>query len=135
MPKRYYTFANTQVFSGIQQQGFQCSILLATKSRRYHWQQASVQPGSVGDDSDMKRVILHHIFTTWQESWSQQLDNKLHSVKLAIETWPVKPMRRVDIKLTRLRIGHTRFTHMHLSLGKMLQNVLHARFRTPFDTF
>ncbi|GFV58942.1 RNA-directed DNA polymerase from mobile element jockey [Trichonephila clavipes] len=29
--------------------------------------------------SDMKRVIMHHIFQIWQESWSQQLDNKLHS--------------------------------------------------------
>ncbi|GFX18996.1 pggt1b [Trichonephila clavipes] len=28
--------------------------------------------------SDLKHVILHHIFTTWQESWSQQLDSKLH---------------------------------------------------------
>ncbi|GFY31927.1 pggt1b [Trichonephila clavipes] len=35
--------------------------------------------------SDMKRVILHHIFKIWQESWSQQLDNKLHSVKPVIE--------------------------------------------------
>ncbi|GFV11228.1 RNase H domain-containing protein [Trichonephila clavipes] len=34
--------------------------------------------------SDMKRVIMHHIFKIWQESWSQQLDNKLHSVKLVI---------------------------------------------------
>ncbi|GFW27893.1 pggt1b [Trichonephila clavipes] len=31
--------------------------------------------------SDMKLVILHHILTTWQESWSQQLDGKLPSVK------------------------------------------------------
>ncbi|GFU16650.1 RNase H domain-containing protein [Trichonephila clavipes] len=35
--------------------------------------------------SDMKRVIMHHIFNIWQESWSQQLDNKLHSVKPVIE--------------------------------------------------
>ncbi|GFW61669.1 RNase H domain-containing protein [Trichonephila clavipes] len=47
----------------------------------------------------MKRVILHHIFKIWQESWSQ-------------------PMRRTDVKLTRLRIGHTRFTHRHLLLGE-----------------
>ncbi|GFX10904.1 RNase H domain-containing protein [Trichonephila clavipes] len=64
--------------------------------------------------SDMKRVIMHHIFKIWQESWSQQLDNKLHSVKPVIGAWPVMPMRRTDVKLTRLRIGHTRFTHRHL---------------------
>ncbi|GFW03215.1 RNase H domain-containing protein [Trichonephila clavipes] len=68
--------------------------------------------------SDMKRVILHHIFTIWQESWSQQLDDKLHSVKHVIGAWPVIPMRRTDVKLTRLRIGPTRFTHRHLLLGE-----------------
>ncbi|GFX99276.1 RNase H domain-containing protein [Trichonephila clavipes] len=68
--------------------------------------------------SDMKRVILHHIFQIWQESWSQQLDNKLHSVKPVVGAWPVMPMRRTDVKLTRLRIGHTRFTHRHLLLGE-----------------
>ncbi|GFS74414.1 RNase H domain-containing protein [Trichonephila clavipes] len=68
--------------------------------------------------SDMKRVILHHIFKIWQESWSQQLDNKLHSVKPVIGAWPVMPMQRTDVKLTRLHIGHTRFTHKHLLLGE-----------------
>ncbi|GFT51135.1 uncharacterized protein TNCV_4817351 [Trichonephila clavipes] len=48
--------------------------------------------------SDMKRVIMHHIFKIWQESWSQQLDNKLHSVKPVIGAWPVMPMRRTDVK-------------------------------------
>ncbi|GFX67274.1 putative RNA-directed DNA polymerase from transposon X-element [Trichonephila clavipes] len=68
--------------------------------------------------SDMKRVIMHHIFKIWQESWSQQLDNKLHSVKPVIGAWSVMPMRRTDVKLTRLRIGHTRFTHRHLLFGE-----------------
>ncbi|GFV56731.1 hypothetical protein TNCV_4689561 [Trichonephila clavipes] len=52
--------------------------------------------GKVGDDASaascsaigMKRVIMHHIFKIWQESWSQQLDNKLHSVKPVIGAWP-----------------------------------------------
>ncbi|GFT58158.1 RNase H domain-containing protein [Trichonephila clavipes] len=68
--------------------------------------------------SDMKRVIMHHIFNIWQESWSQQLDNNLHSVKPVIGAWPVMPLRRTDVKLTRLRIGHTRFTHRHLLFGE-----------------
>ncbi|GFX96336.1 RNase H domain-containing protein [Trichonephila clavipes] len=56
--------------------------------------------------SDMKRVIMHHIFKIWQESWSQQLDNKLHSVKPVIGAYPVMQIRRTVVKLTRLRIGH-----------------------------
>ncbi|GFT64951.1 RNase H domain-containing protein [Trichonephila clavipes] len=75
----------------------------------------------------MKRVIMHHIFKIWQESWSQQLDNKLHSVKPVIGEWPVMPMRRTDVKLTRLRIGHTRFTHRHLLFGEQ------RRRRIPCD--
>ncbi|GFT33367.1 RNase H domain-containing protein [Trichonephila clavipes] len=50
--------------------------------------------------------------------WSQQLDDKLHSVKPVIGAWSVMPMRRTDVKLSRLRIGHTRFTHRHLLLGE-----------------
>ncbi|GFX38223.1 RNase H domain-containing protein [Trichonephila clavipes] len=68
--------------------------------------------------SYMKRVILHHIFTIWQESLSQQLDNKLHSVKPVIGAWPAMPGRRTDVKLTRLLIGHIRFAHRHLLLGE-----------------
>ncbi|GFT04412.1 RNase H domain-containing protein [Trichonephila clavipes] len=68
--------------------------------------------------SDVKHVIMHRILTTWQESWSQQLDNKLHSVRPVIGAWPVIPMRGTGVKLTRLRIGHTRFTHRHLLFGE-----------------
>ncbi|GFX36277.1 RNase H domain-containing protein [Trichonephila clavipes] len=68
--------------------------------------------------SDMKHVILHHILTTWQESWSQQFDNKLHSVRPVIGAWPVIPMRRTGVKLTRLRNGHTRFKRRHLLFGE-----------------
>ncbi|GFT55188.1 RNase H domain-containing protein [Trichonephila clavipes] len=86
--------------------------------------------------SDMKRVIMHHIFNIWQESWSQQLDNKLHSVKPVIGAWSGMPMRRTDVKLTRLRIGHTRFTFTGICyLENALLNVLHAMSLTLFITF
>ncbi|GFT26397.1 RNase H domain-containing protein, partial [Trichonephila clavipes] len=102
------------------------SCLLAAKSRRNHSnEQADSAAKSATTHlplavplSDMKRVIMHHIFNIWQESWSQQLDNKLHSVKPVIGAWPVMPLRRTDVKLTRLRIGHTRFTHRHLLFGE-----------------
>ncbi|GFX55913.1 putative RNA-directed DNA polymerase from transposon X-element [Trichonephila clavipes] len=59
------------------QQGFRYRVLLATQSRRNHRQRASGQRGKVGDDasaasavplSDMKRVIMHHIFKIWQRN-------------------------------------------------------------------
>ncbi|GFT47187.1 RNase H domain-containing protein [Trichonephila clavipes] len=63
---------------------------------------------------DMKRVIQHRIDNAWQESCNLQTDNKLHCLKPVIGALPIMPMRRTDIKLTRRRIGHTRFTHRHL---------------------
>ncbi|GFW97203.1 hypothetical protein TNCV_112191 [Trichonephila clavipes] len=87
---------STRHYESNVQQGFRYRVLLATKSRRTHRQRASGQRGKVGYDasaasavplSDMKRVIMHHIFKIWQESWSQQLDNKLHSVKPVIGAW------------------------------------------------
>ncbi|GFX06671.1 hypothetical protein TNCV_382671 [Trichonephila clavipes] len=45
----------------------------------------------------------------------ESLDNKLRSVKCHRSI--VMPIRRTDVKLTRLRIGHTRFTHRHLLFG------------------
>ncbi|GFW63679.1 uncharacterized protein TNCV_4329671 [Trichonephila clavipes] len=60
---------------------------------------------------DIERIILHHILTAWQDSWNLQVNIKLHSLKLVTEAWPMMPKRRTDFKLTRLLIGHTRFTH------------------------
>ncbi|GFT58110.1 hypothetical protein TNCV_722861 [Trichonephila clavipes] len=83
----------------------------------------------------MKRVIMHHIFNIWQESWSQQLDNKLHSVNLSWRSRPVMPMRRTDVKLTRLRIGYTDSLTGICYLENALLNVLHAMSLTLFITF
>ncbi|GFT03178.1 probable RNA-directed DNA polymerase from transposon X-element [Trichonephila clavipes] len=123
MPRKYCIYTDSMsVLEALENYHDRCHPV----SRRNHRQRASGQRGKVGDDasaasvplSDMKRVIMHHIFKIWQESWSQQLDNKLHSVKPVIGAWPVMPMRRTDVKLTRLRIGHTRFTHRHLLFGE-----------------
>ncbi|GFT83379.1 RNase H domain-containing protein [Trichonephila clavipes] len=98
------------------QQGVRYSILLATEPRRNR--SATILLPLAVPLSDLKQIILHHILTTWQESWSQLLDNKLHSVKPVIGAWLVMPMQKTDIKLTRLRIGHTHFTPRHLLLGE-----------------
>ncbi|GFW53036.1 RNase H domain-containing protein [Trichonephila clavipes] len=67
---------------------------------------------------DMKRVIQHRIHNAWQESWNLQTTNKLHCVKPVIGALPLIPMQRTDVKLTRLRIGHTHFMHRHLLLSE-----------------
>ncbi|GFT17585.1 hypothetical protein TNCV_4032551 [Trichonephila clavipes] len=59
-------------------------------------QRASGQSGKVGDDASAASCSAIgyegassciYIFKIWQESWSQQLDNKLHSVKPVIGAW------------------------------------------------
>ncbi|CAL1273150.1 unnamed protein product, partial [Larinioides sclopetarius] len=35
----------------------------------------------------------------------------LHSVKPTISKWPILSYRKSDVKVSRLRIGHTRYTH------------------------
>ncbi|GFU35834.1 RNase H domain-containing protein [Trichonephila clavipes] len=119
---------NPRHYESTLQQGFRYRVLLATKSRRNYRQRASGRRGKVGDAphlplavplSDMK--ARHHAspHEIWQESWSQQLDNKLHSVKPVIGAWPVMPLRKTDNQSkARLRIGHTRFTHRHLLFGE-----------------
>ncbi|GFU82657.1 hypothetical protein TNCV_2899981 [Trichonephila clavipes] len=56
---------------------------------------------------------IHHIC---QETWDQQVINKLHSLHPSTAHWAAVPVRRQDVLLTRLRIGLTHLTHGHLLL-------------------
>lgn len=64
--------------------------------------------------TDLKCQIKHLIKNAWQLRW-QQSKTKLREVKPTIKPWTSNPKRRkVSVILTRLRIGHTRYTHEHL---------------------
>ncbi|GFV49816.1 RNase H domain-containing protein [Trichonephila clavipes] len=78
----------------------------------------------------MKRVIQHRVDNAWQESWNLKINNKLHCVKPVIAALLVMPMRRTDVKFTRLRIGHTRFTHRHLLLARGIVFEANSSFST-----
>ncbi|GFW36338.1 probable RNA-directed DNA polymerase from transposon BS [Trichonephila clavipes] len=67
---------------------------------------------------DLKTFTQNHIHRVWQETWDQQILNKLHNIHPSTSHWAALPMRRHDVRLTRFRIGHTRFTHRHLLLGE-----------------
>ncbi|GFX00972.1 uncharacterized protein TNCV_4579381 [Trichonephila clavipes] len=67
---------------------------------------------------DLKTSIQHYVHHIWQETWDQQILNKLHNIHTSTSHWAALPVRRHDVRLTRLRIGHTRFTHRHLLLGE-----------------
>ncbi|GBN07319.1 hypothetical protein AVEN_41253-1 [Araneus ventricosus] len=67
---------------------------------------------------DAKKSFARRLQSLWQESWDRQTNNKLHILKPAISFWPCMPVRELDVKVTRLCIGHTRFTHRHLLFGE-----------------
>ncbi|GFX67724.1 putative RNA-directed DNA polymerase from transposon X-element [Trichonephila clavipes] len=67
---------------------------------------------------DLKIFTQNYIHRVWQETWDQQIFNKLHNIHLSTSHWAALLVRRHDVRLTRLRIGHTRFTHRHLLLGE-----------------
>ncbi|GFT57957.1 probable RNA-directed DNA polymerase from transposon X-element [Trichonephila clavipes] len=67
---------------------------------------------------DLKTSTQNYIHRVWQETWDQQILNKLHNIHPSTSHWAALPVRRHDVRLTRLRIGHTRFSHKHLLLGE-----------------
>ncbi|GFW95738.1 RNA-directed DNA polymerase from mobile element jockey [Trichonephila clavipes] len=84
-------------------------------------------PVILSHDSDPAGKTCPSIHRVWQETWDQQVLNKLHSIHPSISHWAALPVRRHDVRLTRLRIGHTRFTHRHLLLGENAPEVPRAR--------
>jgi ribonuclease HI len=66
---------------------------------------------------DIKKYVNHLMDVKWQQDWDIMTSNKLHTIKPIIQHWTPLPSRKQDVILTRLRIGHTRFTHVHLLLG------------------
>ena len=70
--------------------------------------------------SDMKWVFRNYVQGLWQQRWSSLQDNrKYKKVRSSVNHWPssFQRNRRVEVNLTRLRIGHTRLTHSFLLTG------------------
>jgi kelch-like protein 2/3 len=76
---------------------------------------------------DMKNLLTATVYSEWQQSWSKQLGNKLYAVKSQITVWPSITSRKHDVIITRLRIGHTRFTHRHLLIGESTPTCSHCK--------
>ena len=64
---------------------------------------------------DFKPFIDKYILSKWQMSWKGAMYNKLHEIKPVLGNNIIgRPLRREDVVLTRLRIGHTIITHSYL---------------------
>jgi len=59
--------------------------------------------------------VSNHCQRLWQVEWDRSVSNKLRSVKPLLCHSNLSSLSRQDaVVLTRLRIGHTRFTHSYL---------------------
>ena len=69
--------------------------------------------------ADIKSALKTIVYEKWNEEWMRQNNSKLKEVQPIIQRNPDFNLSRMDqIKITRLRIGHTRVTHSHFYTGE-----------------
>jgi len=70
-------------------------------------------PNTPVPTSDIKMFLKLTLNRQWQNEWSNlTVNNKLRSIKDTVEPWnSTRKMRREEVVLCRLRLGHTRLTH------------------------
>jgi ribonuclease HI len=82
----------------------------ATKSRLYANYKISTE--------DVTKHIKNHAKEIWKQEWEGEIEkgNKLGNIKKTINKWQnINNYNRKDqIVITRLRLGHSRLTHLHL---------------------
>lgn len=62
--------------------------------------------------NDCKQIINEKINDKWTNEWLLEHNNKLQQIKKDTNKWKYNNLSRKEtIKLTRLRIGHTKLTH------------------------
>ena len=66
--------------------------------------------------TDLKPHINSFVSNKWQERWSSFSDNKLLKIKPTLGVWPsgFRNSQKEEVVLSRLRIGHTYFTHSYI---------------------
>ena len=64
---------------------------------------------------DLQKPIKSLSYNLWQAKWNTST-SKLREVRPTVDRWPEeRQMKRGhQVKLSRLRVGHTRLTHEHL---------------------
>lgn len=64
--------------------------------------------------SDLKKEIRRKTLEKWDTDWKAVKNNKLRNIKEDIEKWYTGKNRTEQVIITRLRIGHTAYTHKYL---------------------
>ncbi|GBN29027.1 putative RNA-directed DNA polymerase from transposon X-element [Araneus ventricosus] len=63
---------------------------------------------------DALQVVKLSQHRVWQRIWDRQSNNKLYKIQPSIKGFGNLTIRKHDVILTRLRVGHTFLTHRHL---------------------
>ena len=76
--------------------------------------------------TDTYQYISQYIRDMWQREWDTAVNNKLHATKPLIGEQPsaYRSVRRDEVVLSRLRLGHSYLTHSYLLKGGHPRNVL-----------
>jgi hypothetical protein len=69
---------------------------------------------------DYYPIVAGRAISAWQTKWTATTNNKLRNIKDRINPWPSssQKVRKMEVILTRLRIGHSLLTHGHLMEGR-----------------
>ena len=69
--------------------------------------------------TDTYQYISQNVRDMWQREWDMALNNKLHATKPLIGEQPsaYRSVRRDEVVLSRLRLGHSYLTHSYLLKG------------------
>ena len=70
--------------------------------------------------TDYKQYISKYTSGLWQTHWDSQVNNKLHSIHPDLGEWSKshRSVRKEEVVLSRLRIGHSHLTHSFLLKGE-----------------
>nr|XP_042902786.1 uncharacterized protein LOC122270226 [Parasteatoda tepidariorum] len=69
--------------------------------------------------SDVKHICKSSVHQEWKNHWNIQNNNKLHEIYPNLDNCKTFTVdRKTQTLINRLRIGHTRFTHMHLLVAE-----------------
>ena len=70
--------------------------------------------------SSFKPSINKYILEEWQTSWNNSIGNKLLDIKPTVVEYQsvVQNIRKEEVVLARLHLGHTRVTHSYLLQGE-----------------
>jgi ribonuclease HI len=71
-------------------------------------------------DTDVCTCLRRAVLFSWQAEWDSSLGSKLHVVKPSLQERQssFRALRKVEVTLTRHRIGRTLLTHGHLLRGE-----------------